>query len=246
MYSHNGNAINKLLDLRGALVAVSRRRFLHHGVLAAAACAASPLMALSSRRPTGGDDPVDRSHPRPSSGEDNWQNHASALDHLGRNAFAGAVGTAFKVFSPAANSQPVWVTLQAVEDLPKLAAVNPASFAVASKGSGFAPPSSGFVLVFGSSAQLPQDTHLFEHDGLGRFALFTVPEPNGVYIAVVNRLEANVIAVPFGKGPAAPGGPSPTGAGGSFRSAPATSSGTENLSPGLSETPVVRRGAVRD
>src|SRR4029077_17824803 len=194
---------------------------------------------------TGGDDPVDRSHPRPSSGEDNWQIHASALDHIGRTAFPGAVGTAFKVYSSAANSQPVWVTLQAVEDLPKIATVNPASFAVASKSSGFAPATSGFVLVFGSSAQLPQDTHLFEHDGLGRFALFTVPEPNGVYIAVVNRLEANIIAVPFGNGPAAPSGPSATGAGG-FRGAPATSSGTENPSPGLSESPVVRRGAVRD
>src|SRR5260221_13763416 len=115
MYSHNGNAINKLLDLRGALVAVSRRRFLHHGVLAAAACSASPLKALSSRRPTGGDDPVDRSHPRPSSGENNWQNHASTLDHLGRNAFPGAVGKAFKVFSPGPNSQAVLVTLQSGE-----------------------------------------------------------------------------------------------------------------------------------
>jgi hypothetical protein len=226
-------------------LAVSRRRFLHHGVLAAAACAASPLLALSSRRPAGGDEPADRSRPRPSSGADDWQSHASALDHIGRNAFAGAIGTAFKVYSSAANSQPVWLTLQAVEDLPKLAAVNPASFAVASKGSGFAPTSSGFVLVFGSSAQLPQDTHLFEHDGLGRFALFTVPEPNGVFIAVVNRLDqATIIAVPFDKGQAATNGAG--AAGGSFKSAPATSSGTENPSPGLSEIPVVRRGAVRD
>jgi hypothetical protein len=224
-------------------LAVSRRRFLHHGVLAAAACAASPLLAFSSRRPTGGDEPVDRSRQRPSSGADDWQNHASALDHIDRNAFAGAVGTAFKVYS--SNSQPVWLTLQAVDDLPKLATVNPASFAVASKSSGFAPASSGFFLVFGSSAQLPQDTHLFEHDSLGRFALFTVPEPNGTYVAVVNRVAGNVIAVPYNKGQAAPAGPSAAGASGGF-SAPATSSGTENLSPGLSEIPIVRRGGVRD
>ena len=91
-----------------------------------------------------------------------------------------------------AGQLPVWVTLLAVEDLPAIAPVNPASFAVVNKRNGFAPASSGFVLLFGGSSPVPQDTHLFEHQDLGRFALFTVPAGNGtqVYTAVVNRLDA--------------------------------------------------------
>ena len=44
-------------------------------------------------------------------------------------AFSGAVGTNFKVLTGADQSS-VWVTLLAVEDLPAIAPVNPASFAV--------------------------------------------------------------------------------------------------------------------
>jgi len=118
---------------------------------------------------------------------------------------------------------------------------------VANKSSSIAPATTAFVLVFGSSAQLPQGTHLFEHASLGRFALFTVPDPTGVHIAVVNRLDqATIIAVPFGKGQAAQKVVNATGTGVSVSGSPATSSGTENLSPGLSGSRAVRKGAVRD
>lgn len=228
-------------------MAFSRRIFLRHGVLAAAACASNPLMVFGARRnPIGGNE-EGGSQRTPAANSDNWQDHAAALDHLGRNAFSGAVGTNFKVFT-AAGQPPVWVTLLAVEDLPAIAPVNPASLAVANKRTGFAPTSSGFVLLFGGSSPVPQDTHLFEHQDLGRFALFTVPAGNGsqVYTAVVNRLDAAaVIAVPFSAGqgtnPASSG--APTGG----ISAPAATSSTDEIpSRGLSGNPGVRRNAVRD
>ncbi len=233
-------------------MAFSRRIFLRHGVLAAAACASNPLMAFGARSgPIGGNEeggtqrtPVVRT---PVAGSDNWQDHAAALDHLDRNAFSGAVGTNFKVFT-GAGQLPVWVTLLAVEDPPAIAPVNPASFAVANKQSGFAPASSGFVLLFGGSSPVPQGTHLFEHQHLGRFALFTVPAGNGmqVYTAVVNRLEASVIAVPHSSGqgtnPASSGAPAAGGI-----SAPAAISSTGEIpSRGLSGNPGVQRNAVRN
>src|SRR5207237_3489113 len=116
---------------------------------------------------------------------------ATAPDRRGRTAFSGAIGSSFKVFT-GAGQLPVWVTLLAAEDLPAIAPVNPASFAVVNKRNGFAPASSGFVLLFGGSSPVPQDTHLFEHQVLGRFALFTVPGGNGpqVYTAAVDGLAA--------------------------------------------------------
>ena len=159
-------------------MAFSRRIFLRHGVLAAAACASNPLMAFGARRgPIGGNEEGGPQR-TPGAGSDNWQDHAAALDRLDRNAFSGVIGSSFKVFT-GAGQLPVWVTLLAVEDLPAIAPVNPASFAVANKQSGFTPASSGFVLLFGGSSPVPQDTHLFEHQDLGRFALFTVPGGNG-------------------------------------------------------------------
>jgi hypothetical protein len=205
-------------------------------------------MAFGARRtPIGGNEEGDPQR-TPEDGSDNWQDHAAALDHLGRNAFSGAIGSSFKVFS-GAGQLPVWVTLLAVEDLPAIAPVNPASFAVANKQSGFAPTSSGFVLLFGGSSPVPQDTHLFEHQDLGRFALFTVPGANGtqVYTAVVNRLDAAaVVAVPFSAGqgtkPASSGAPASGGI-----SAPAAISSTDEIpSRGLSGNPGVQRNAVRD
>lgn len=225
-------------------MAFSRRIFLRHGVLAAAACAASPFsaMALSGPRiPLGSSEETDL---RKSSGagSDTWQDHAMALDHLDRTAFSGAVGTNFKVLT-GADQLSVWVTLLAVEDLPALAPVNAASFAVPNKRVGFAPASSGFVLSFGGSSPVPQGTHLFEHQDLGRFALFTVPAGNGsqVYTAVVNRLNAASITwqvrPPIFSGAPAAGGISAPGAISSTNGTP---------SPGLAESPGVRRGAVRD
>src|SRR5579859_1190040 len=221
-------------------VAVSRRIFLQQGVLAAAACATTPLLALGSQRPTGGDRARELPSHR-SSGSSNWQDHASAFDHLGRSNFTNTIGTDFKVTVPG-STQPVWVTLLAVEDLPALPAVNPASFAVASKQSSSAPTTSGFVLRFGGSTPLSQGTYLFQHDALGLFALFAVPQGNGrqVYNAIVNRLDgATIVAVPFDHAPQA-------GAPASTPVAPATSSTTENPPRALSQSPAARRAAVRD
>jgi uncharacterized protein DUF6916 len=244
-----------LLGERRCNLAFSRRIFLRHGVLAAAACAANPFstMAFGARRaPIAGNEEGGLQRP-PETGSDNWQDHAAALDNLGRNAFSGAVGTNFKVFTEA-GQLPVWVTLLAVEDLPALAPVNPASFAVPNKRTGFAPASSGFVLLFGGSSPVPQDTHLFEHQDLGRFALFTVPGGNGqqIYTAVVNRLDAAaVIAVPFSAGqgtkPAFAGAPAINAPAAGGISAPAAISSTDEIpSRGLAGSPGVQRNAVRD
>jgi len=229
-------------------LAFSRRIFLRHGVLAAAACASNPLMVFGARRaPIGGNEEGSQQR-TPGTASDNWQDHAAALDHLGRNAFSGAIGSSFKVFT-GGGQLPVWLTLLAVEDLPAIAPVNPASFAVPNKRNGFAPTSSGFVLLFGGSSPVPQETHLFEHQDLGRFALFTVPAGNGsqVHTAVVNRLDAaTIVAVPYstaqGTKPAASGAPSTGGI-----SAPAATSSTGEIpSRGLSGNPGVQRNAARD
>jgi len=220
-------------------VAVSRRMFLHQGVLAAAACATTPLLARS-KNPIGGDDQT-RITPSPaSSGSGSWDDHAAALDRLGRGQFSNAVGTSFKV-TIEGGAQPVFVTLTAVNDLPALPQANPASFAVANRRSAAAPATAGFMLFFWSSSPLPQGTHLFQHASLGSFALFTVPAGNGqqTYVATVNRLDqAVVIAVPVDQ--------PPTGVNPATPAAPATSSGTGIPPRALSGTPVVQRGAVRD
>lgn len=221
---------------------------MRHGVLAAVACASNPLIAFGARRaPSAGNEEVGLRR-IPETGSDNWQDHAAALDHLDRTAFSGAVGTNFKVFT-ATGQLPVWVTLLAVEDLPALAPVNPASFAVPNKRTGFAPPSSGFVLLFGGSSPVPQDTHLFEHTGLGRFALFTVPAANGqqIYTAVVNRLDVAVtITVPYGAGQVVQAGSAGAPAAGGIKAPAAISSTDEIPSRGLSGNPGVQRNAVRD
>ena len=222
-------------------MAVSRRMFLHKGVLAAAACAATPLSALGSKRPIGGDEQNRESPSRPASGSGSWQDHASALDHLGRAQFTNAIGTDFKV-TVEGSTQPVWVTLIAVNDLPALAPVNTASFAAPNKQSGFTPSTTGFILRFSSSAHLPQGTYLFQHDAMGLFALFTVPQGNnqGTYVATVNRLD-QIVAVPFATSPARS-----TGQTANAPAAPATSSATETLPRVSSESPAFRRAAVRD
>jgi Domain of unknown function (DUF6916) len=243
-------------------VAFSRRLFLRHGFLAAAAaCVSSPLLAAGGGRPIGGNEEAGPLRRGPSSNSGSWQNHASALDYLGRDAFAGAVGTNFKVFLTAGSTAPVWVTLLAVDDLPKITPANTGSFAVANKAASFTPSSSGFVLVFGGSSELPQETHLFEHDSLGRFALFTVPQGNGqqLYTAVINRLDgASVIAIPVATGKVAQQNQSvqkqssqnqalqnqTAGADGSKPAA--TSATVESHADGLSGSQGARRSSVRD
>jgi hypothetical protein len=215
-------------------LAVSRRRFLHHGVLAAAACAASPLLALGPKRPVGGNE--DTLLRQPSTGSDSWQDHALALDGMTREQFAGAVGSDFKVSFSDGITSPVWARLMTVGDLPAPALVNPASFAVANRQSGTAPATSGYLLTFGSSAEIQQGTYLFEHGTLGRFALFVVPDGPQAYTAVINRLSApTIIAMPFQTGGSVP-----------VMVSPATSSAIENPSAQLSGSQGVRRGGLRD
>lgn len=228
-------------------MAFSRRMFLRQGVFAAAACAGSPLLALSGDRAIGGKDEVEplRKVPSPHLKSDNWQDHAAALDNLDRNAFSSAIGTQFKVYLSAGNA-PVWLTLTAVEDLPKLATVNPGSFAVSQKGSSFAPTSTGFVLVFGGSSPVPQATHLFEHAQLGRLALLTVPAGNGqqIYTAVVNRLDVGTVIPVSGQVGQHNSDGAPVRRG--VNSPAATSLIDGSPSHGPSENQGVRRGAVRD
>lgn len=220
-------------------MAVSRRRFLHHGVLAAAACAASPLLALGPKRPVGGNEDTVLRQPS-SSGSDNWQDHALALDGMTREQFAGAVGSEFKVTFSDGTTSPVWVRLMSVNDLPALVAVNPASFAVANRRSATAPATNGYMLTFGSSSELQQGPYLFEHSTLGRFALFVVPDGSQAYTAVINRLNApTIIALPFQTGVGSASMPKVT-------DSPATSSITENPSLQSSGSQGVRRGVLRD
>jgi hypothetical protein len=184
----------------------------------------------------------------PSAGlSDDWQDHAAALQNLPREHFAGVVGTSFKVIFPGGTTAPLWLTLMAVEDLPALPVTNPASFAVPRLQAATAPVTNGFLLRFGTTGQLEQGSYLFEHETLGKFALFIVPDGRQqVYTAVVNRLSApTIIAVPFATGKAAGSGKTSAPAG-AVMASPATSSGAENPSPALSGTPGVRRGALRD
>jgi uncharacterized protein DUF6916 len=208
-------------------------------------CAARPLLALNRKHIIDGNEEPSESFPRPLAGSDNWQNHASALDRLSRESFSVTVGSSFKVLEEG-SAQPVWLTLQAVEDLPRISAANLGSVAVARRQSSPAITTSGFVLLFGSSAQMLQGTRLFEHDGLGRFALFIVPEADGRYTGLVNRLDGpTIIAVPFQQEPGGNGvNKNITPAG--ITLAPATSSGSEAPSPGLSGIPGARRNALRD
>ncbi|HKD80127.1 MAG TPA: hypothetical protein VKH81_10565 [Candidatus Angelobacter sp.] len=231
-------------------MAVSRRGFLHNGVLAAFACAASPLMALGSRRTIDGNgdanDDNNASFRKPPADSNRWQDHTAALMNMTREQFAGAVGTNFKV-TLGEIAAPVWVTLLTVEDLPTLAPVNPASFAIAGPQSSTAAETTGFSLNFGSSATLQEGSYLFEHDKLGKFALFVVPDGSQAYLAVINRLSApTIIAVPF----RANTGPGSTvkiiAPNGVVTASPATSLAPENLSPEPSRIPGARRGALRD
>ena len=157
--------------------------------------------------------------------------------------FATALGSHFRV-ALAPDAQPAWLTLLAVEDLPRMATPNLASFAVRNKSLGSAPASDGFLLRFGSSARLPQESYLFQHDKLGSFALFIVPEAGGQsYTAILNHIAgAAIIAVPqrvtaprTGNAPGA--GIAPAAA--TF--APATSSGTDILPRALFESPASQR-----
>lgn len=199
----------------------------------------------------GDDNPATPLRPSLPGSSDNWEDHASALQGITREQFAGLIGTSFKIVFPAGTEAPVWVTLASVDDLPALPAVNPASLAVSNRQSSVVPATNGFSLTFTSTAELTQGPYLFEHETLGKFALFAVPSGPVAYTAVVNRLSGpTVIAVPFQTN----GGSGNTGGStvkikapaGVVTASPATSSDIENPSPRLSGIQGVRKGVVRD
>lgn len=236
---------------------VSRRNFLRHGAIAAAAtCASSSLLGWSG--PLGDAKTIRIPPPKaPIAKDTDWHNHADGVQHLTRESFARVVGSTFRVYG---NAAPSWLTLLSVSDLPALVAVNPASLAVANKVASHASTSTGFVLFFRGSAPapLPQSTVLLQHADLGQFALFLVPEGNGqqLYAAVVNRLNGDLHTHPMISSPVMDAPVSGTGLGlvhgsvapaGARTSRPATtSSGSGDLSRDLSETPNVQRGVAQD
>lgn len=238
-------------------MAVSRRKLFHHGLLAAAACWARPLLALGESRHLlangNGDNSIsnsDTAGPVLPASSDNWQDYAAALQGISRDQFANALGTDFKIIFPDGTQSPVWLTLSAVGDLPAQAPVNAASFAVPKPQASIAPATNGYMLTFVSTAQITQGPYLFEHVTLGKFAMFTVPDGETAYSAVVNLLSApTMIAFPVqtGIGSGNSGGRTvnitPTGA---VTVSPATSSETDSPSPRLFGTLGVRKGALRD
>ncbi len=209
----------------------SRRKFLQSGAVAAAAWAASPLPAWSSEHHP----PAAASLPGHRPGK---------MPGLSRAAFTEAVGSSFQVFPGGANSQPVWLTLLAVKDLPALAPVNPASMAVPPPKTSSSVAVSGFVLTFNSSAPpLEQGTYDFQHEKLGKFALFIVPGPPGTqtYSALFNTLVSVSVAAPISPRPT----PLSLGvSGGGSGSRPSNTGGSQAGSPAQEQLEPVFRNRL--
>lgn len=156
---------------------VSRRLFIRSCALAAIGCAATSRLAFAGSKKAG-----------------NASGSATTLDTPlpGRSAFESQIGSTFAATPSGSQSATAWLVLAAVNDLPALAPVNPASMAVP-------PPksrdtkTSGFELSFtgGPVPGLAQGTYTFENSLLGKFSLFIVPTHPGSqsYIAVFNHLD---------------------------------------------------------
>ncbi len=173
---------------------VSRRIFLRHSAVAAAACAALPMQGWSSvQNPSSRSVNSKRTKTKHASKSSVSQQDADALQALTRAHFTDAIGTGFKVSLPGHENDAQWLRLMAVNDLPKLTPKNPGLMAVAPKSTVPLVASTGFSLSFNGTAPnpLPQDTYVFEHDRLGRFALFIVPAGPGQqsYSAAIVRPE---------------------------------------------------------
>src|SRR5215813_13491230 len=158
-------------------MAVSRRMFLHHGILAAA-CAALPLPGWSQKKTVTGEVNAPGTLPSPNQvalgGAQTFDANA-ALARLDRDAFAAAVGSTFEVqVTPGA--MPVWMRLLAVTDLPKPAAPDASAFATRNMQVQIV-PTAGFMLQFSTTEPnaLAQGTYGFTHPALGQFAMFIVP-----------------------------------------------------------------------
>src|SRR2546423_2121211 len=187
-------------------MAVSRRRFLRHGTLAAVGCAASPLLGWSRRPDLNGD-----------AGSQAPKTPGGARGALTAEAFQAALGSGFKVSQ---GPDTVWLRLMAGGDLPSIVPANLAGMAVPPPKSASATiVTTGFTLSFlGTFATpLPQGTYDFEHDQFGKFQLFIVPDGQGSqsYTALFNQLGQAVFA------PAAPAPGNSPGAGSLDRGGPA-------------------------
>src|SRR5215471_7139441 len=160
-------------------MSVSRRRFLQHGAIAAAACVAVPLEAWGGKHPAAASNSSNGN-----AGAAMW--HHSAHRALDRGAFAGLIGASFRVTTPGG---PVWLRLSAVNDPPALAPVNTASMDVPPKSSAAPIVTAGYLVSFsGPGTSLVQGSYLFENNQLGAFPLFVVPSGPGSYLAVFNLL----------------------------------------------------------
>ena len=169
-------------------MAVSRRRFLHDGVFAAAACLAAPMAGWAAGSPMRGA-PVAKKGPPSSSDPSTAQ--FTGLEAIERQGFVDAIGSPFKI---SYGGDVVWMRLLAVSDFSAPPPFNPASMAVMPRKSSTQPVvTTAYYLSFSGtgSEQLPQGTHTFDHAQLGQFALFVVPGtgPQQTCIAVINHLQ---------------------------------------------------------
>lgn len=160
-------------------MAVSRRSLLRNSIIAAIACFANPFKAWSATQ----------ANTTNTSGNSNVSN--AGWQQLNRDAFTGAVGSSFQVTPSSGNGNSVWLTLQAVQDLPALVPVNESSMAVPPPAMS-STTTGGFMLSFlGTiSTPLPQNTYTFAHPVLGTFSMLIVPDGQGqqTYTAVINQL----------------------------------------------------------
>lgn len=233
-------------------MSVSRRRFLQHGVLTAAACAAIPLEGWAAANNHAGD----RNTPEPGNNRPPMSPHiqGDALERLDRDSFTGVLGTGFKV-SQGKGTDAIWLRLLSIHDF-TLTPVNTDSMAVSPKRSGIAPTTTVFGLVFlGPGFQpLKQGTYVFEHINLGTFKLFIVPNAPGqdTYTAVINRLDVIQNLTGGGAQTSVPVTPMPMTTPAAVATPQAaetpasTSSGNGFPSVEREQTPAVQRGATRD
>src|SRR5437763_17182188 len=98
-------------------MSVSRRKFLQHGVLTAAGCAAFPLEGLAQSRRSSENVLIERDKSSPKNGTGGSQ--GDTLEHLNRDSFASALGSGFQVSRDESGADSVWLRLLAVNDFAK-------------------------------------------------------------------------------------------------------------------------------
>jgi len=232
-------------------MSVSRRRFLQHGVLTAAACAAIPLQGWAAANNRAGD--RNTSEPRNDMPPISLHGQGDALEHLQRDNFTDVVGTGFKV-SRGKGADAIWLRLLSITDFTSTP-VNTGGMAVPPPKHASPPTTTAYGLVFlGPGSQpLKQDTYVFEHIKLGTFKLFIVPGGQGqdTYIAVINRLDVIQSMTGGGAQTSVPVTPmpltTPAAVVTSTATAPASiSSRNEFPSVEREQIPAAQRGAARD